>query len=195
LPRGIGTIWLPSSSEIPAMNNKIVFFLWLVAAGLLSSLPAGARAATLGDGDYARIGVPDLQQASAFFHDVLNCHPVGDPAPIAAGASGSRLLSCGSGSMLELFVERGHSPARGSAATGETLQFLADGTLRTDAWLRQRGVIVSGAPHRLTSGPWAGRMALDFVAPWGMRMRLLGSKPPDTAYGDIDTVAAAPRGH
>jgi hypothetical protein len=28
-----------------------------------------------------------------------------------------------------------------------------------------------------------------------MRMRLLGSKPPDTAYGDIDTVAAAPRGH
>ena len=32
ISHGIGTIWLPSSSEIPAMNNKIVFFLWLVAA-------------------------------------------------------------------------------------------------------------------------------------------------------------------
>ena len=63
------------------------------------------------------------------------------------------------------------------------------------AWLRQRGVAVSGAPRRLTSGPWAGRMALDFVAPWGLRMRLLGSRPPDATYGGADTVAAVPRGH
>jgi hypothetical protein len=38
-------------------------------------------------------------------------------------------------------------------------------------------------------------MALDFVAPWGMRMRLLGSGPPDAAYGRVDPVAAVPRGH
>jgi hypothetical protein len=96
--------------------------------------------------------------------------------------------------MLELFAERGDSPARGSTAKGETLQFISDGTLRTDTWLRQRGVTVSGAPRRLTSGPWAGRMALDFVAPWGMRMRLLGSRP-DATYGSIEAVAAASRGH
>jgi hypothetical protein len=192
LPKAIDTIWLPSSSENPIMNNKAVFFLWLVVAGLLATVPADMRAATLGDGDYVRIGVPDLRQASAFFHDVLDCRPVGDPASVTAGASDSRLLSCGSGSMLELFAERGGSPARDSS---ETLQLISDGTLRTDAWLRQRGVAVSGAPRRLTSGPWAGRMALDFVAPWGLRMRLLGSRPPDATYGGADTVAAVPRGH
>jgi catechol 2,3-dioxygenase-like lactoylglutathione lyase family enzyme len=194
LPKAIDTIWLPSSSENPIMNNKALFFLWLVVAGLLATVPAGVHAATLGDGDYVRIGVPDLRQASTFFHEVLDCRPVGDPAPVTAGASGSRLLSCGSGSMLELFAERGDSPARGSTAKGETLQFISDGTLRTDAWLRQRGVTVSGAPRRLTSGPWAGRMALDFVAPWGMRIRLLGSRP-DATYGSIEAVAAASRGH
>jgi hypothetical protein len=172
------------------MNNRILLFLWLAVAGLLAAVPAGTRAATLGDGDYARIGVPDLAQASAFFHDVLDCRPVGDPAPASAGASGSRLLACGSGSMLELFA----SPARGPAAPRETLQFVSDGALRNDAWLRQRGVTVSSAPRRLTSGPWAGRMALDFVAPWGLRMRLLGSAP-DATYGGIEAVAAASRGH
>ena len=172
------------------MNDRILLFLWLAGAVLLAGAPAGARAATLGDGDYVRIGVPDLVQASTFFHDVLDCRPVGAPAPVTAGASGSRLLACGSGSMLELFV----SPARGPAAPHETLQFVSDGALRNDAWLRQRGVTVSGTPHRLTSGRWAGRMALDFVAPWGMRMRLLGSEP-DATYDGVEAVAAVSGGH
>lgn len=171
------------------MNSKVLFFLWLVVAGLLASAPTGARAATLGDGDYVRIGVPDLRQASTFFREVLDCRPVGNPAPVTAEASGSRLLSCGSGSVLELFAERGDP-----AAAGETLQLLSDDTLRTDAWLRQRGVTVSGAPRRLTSGRWAGRVAVDFVTPWGMRMRLLGSRP-DATYDGVEAVAAASRGH
>lgn len=178
------------------MNNKALFLLWIVVAGLLAALPVGARAATLGDGDYVRLGVPDLRQASVFFRDVLDCRAIGDPAPVTAGASGSRLLlSCGSGSMLELYAERGDSPAPATNATGQTLQLVSDGTLRTDAWLRRRGVTISGAPHRLTSGPWAGRMALDFVSPWGMQMRLLGGRPPDAAYGEVGTVAAVPPGH
>ena len=177
------------------MNNKLFLFLWLVVAGLLATAPAGARAATLGDGDYARIGVPDLAQASAFFHDALGCRPLGGSPALAADASASRLLSCGGGSMLELFTVRGDSPAGVAYAKGETLQFISDGVLRTDAWLRQRGVAVSGAPHRLTSGPWAGRMALDFVAPWGMRMRLVGSDAPEAADDGLHAVAAAPLDH
>lgn len=166
--------------------DKTRHILLFVIFSLMMVLPPGARATTLGDGDYARVGVPDLAQAAAFFHDVLDCRPVG-VAPVAvAGASGSRLLSCGGGSMLELFVDRGNSSSRPSQA----LQFISDDALHTDAWLRQRGVTVSGSPHRLTSGPWAGRVALDFVAPWGLRMQLLGSNVPDSASDGIRATAA-----
>src|SRR5690606_10502149 len=87
LPGTTATIWLASSPENPIMNSKVLFFLWLVVAGLLASAPTGARAATLGDGDYVRIGVPDLRQASTFFREVLDCRPVGNPAPVTAEAS------------------------------------------------------------------------------------------------------------
>ena len=172
--------------------NKTRHILLFVIFSLMAVLSPGARATTLGDGDYARVGVPDLAQAAAFFHDVLDCRPVGvtPVAVAAAGASNSRLLSCGGGSMLELFVDRDNSPSRPSQA----LQFISDDALHTDAWLRQRGVTVSGSPHRLTSGPWAGRMALDFVAPWGLRMQLLGSNVPDSA-GDGARATAALRSH
>ncbi|CAM5301826.1 Glyoxalase OS=Rhodanobacter lindaniclasticus OX=75310 GN=B1991_09640 PE=4 SV=1 [Rhodanobacter lindaniclasticus] len=38
-------------------------------------------------------------------------------------------------------------------------------------------------------------MALDFVAPWGLRIRLLGGKVPDAAEDGVHTMAAAPRGN
>lgn len=174
------------------MIDKTLFFLWLVVAGLLVTVPAGARAATLGDGDYARIGVPNLGQASAFFQDVLDCRLVGDSPTSDARATNSLLLSCGVGSMLELYVDPGISPARRSHAAGEPLQFLSDDVLLTDAWLRRRGVVVSGAPHRLATGRWAGRMAVDFAAPWGLRLRLLGSRAAEPV-DDARRTAAAPR--
>lgn len=173
--------------------NRTLPLLLFACLGLMATWSSGARATTLGDGDYARVGVPDLAQAAAFFHDVLDCRPIGSSTTAAATAT--RLLSCGGGSMLELFVDRGDSPARITHAKGDALQFVTDDALRTDAWLRQRGVAVSGAPHRLTSGPWTGRMALDFVAPWGLRIRLLGGKMPDAAEDGVHTMAAAPRGN
>lgn len=52
------------------MGKSLPALLFLTL-GLVALAPPGVRAATLYGGDYARIGVPDLAQAVAFFRDVL----------------------------------------------------------------------------------------------------------------------------
>jgi len=37
----------------------------------------------------------------------------------------------------------------------------------------------SSAPHRVVWGPLAGHMVLDFAAPWGSHMQLVGRDVPD----------------
>ena len=168
---------------------KTLRTIFFAMAGLLATFFLPARAATLGEGDYARVGVPNLAQAAAFFGKVLDCRLVGTQT-VGDHARDSLLLSCGAGSMLELYVKRGVSPARHSHAEDETLQFVYDGALNDVAWLRQHGAVVRGAPHRLTGGEWAGRVALDFEAPWGLPLRLLGGTAPETADEAIRTSVA-----
>jgi catechol 2,3-dioxygenase-like lactoylglutathione lyase family enzyme len=170
------------------MGKSLLLFL---AFSLVAAAPSGLRAATLYGGDYARIGVPDLQQAVAFFQDVLDCRLIG-PESVAAAttpddASASRLLSCDAGSVVELFDNRGISPSYASRRAEQPLQFVSDDVQHASEWLRHAGVDVSGPPHQLTSGPLAGRMALDFVSPWGLRLQLLGSDASEPA-GTLATV-------
>ena len=65
------------------MGKSLLLFLAFSLAAVASS---GVRAATLYGGDYARIGVPDLEQAVAFFQDVLDCRLIG-PESVAAEAT------------------------------------------------------------------------------------------------------------
>lgn len=171
------------------MGKSLLSRLFLVLGMVIATLPS-AGAATLYGGDYTRIGVPDLAQAVAFFRDVLDCRPI-DPA---AGEGGSprqsSLLACDEGSIVELFDERGASPspARSSQErASRTLRFVTDDVAHADQWLRHEGVDVSGAPRRLTSGPLAGRLALDFVSPWGLHLQLLGSKVGGSSDGTLAT--------
>jgi catechol 2,3-dioxygenase-like lactoylglutathione lyase family enzyme len=171
------------------MGKSLLLFL---AFGLATVAPSGVRAATLYGGDYARIGVPNLAQAVAFFQDVLDCRLIG-PASAAAemtpdDASASRLLSCDAGSVVELFDNRGISSSPASGRADQPLQFVSGDVQHASEWLRHAGVGVSGSPHRLTSGPLAGRMALDFVSPWGLRLQLLGSDASAPAGGTLATV-------
>jgi catechol 2,3-dioxygenase-like lactoylglutathione lyase family enzyme len=171
------------------MGKSLLLFL---AFSLAVVAPSGVRAATLYGGDYARIGVPDLEQAVAFFQDVLDCRLIG-PESVATEATpgdapASRLLACDAGSVVELFDDRGVSPSPASGRAGQPLQFVSDDVQHASEWLRHAGVGVSGAPHRLTSGPLAGRMVLDFVSPWGLRLQLLGSDASAPAGGALATV-------
>lgn len=146
--------------------------LLLLVFGLLAFVPPGAHAATLHDNGYASVGVPNLPQAVKFFQDVLDCRVIGlQPTGVARATSASRLLSCDAGSIVELFAISASSPT----GPAQPLQFVSADVRHADHWLRHQGARVSGAPHRLTSGPLAGRMVLDFVAPWGLRLQLVDS--------------------
>ncbi|MHB1059171.1 MAG: VOC family protein [Rhodanobacter sp.] len=160
----------------------------LFAVGLAAILPSNVRAATLYGSDYVRVGVPDLAQAVTFFRDVLDCRLIGPETTAAGDASASRLLSCDTGSVVELFAI---SPSLASNGAGQPLQFVSGNVLHADGWLRHQGVRVIEAPHRLASGPLAGRIVLNFVAPWGLRLQLLDNSASGPADGTLATASAS----
>jgi len=172
--------------------GKSLFMLLLFAFSLAAITPSGARAATLYSGDYVSVDVPDLEQAVAFFQDVLDCRLIGPESVVAEAPTGgvpaSRLLSCDAGSVVELFDNRGLSPSPASGRFERPLQFVSDDVQHASEWLRRTGVNVSGSPYRLTSGPLTGRMVLDFVSPWGLRLQLLGSDANAPASGSLATI-------
>lgn len=174
------------------MGKSLLSRLFLLLGLAVATLPA-VDAATLYGGDYARIGVPDLGQAVAFFRDVLNCRPIDPAVGRSSNPRQSSLLACDAGSIVELFEERGASPAPTRPSrepASRTLQFVTDDVAHAGQWLRHEGVDVNGAPRRLTSGPLAGRLALDFVSPWGLHLQLLGSKAEGSADGAVASVGA-----
>lgn len=167
------------------MGKSLLLGLFLGLGMMVGALPV--RAATLYGDDYARVGVPDLPQAVAFFTEVLGCRPLDSTTARTASGSPrpSRLLTCDTGSIVELFEQRSIVPASQRAA--QTVQFVTDDVVHAGQWLRHQGVDVSSAPHRLTSGPLAGRLALDFVSPWGLHLQLLGDRPDSSAGGTLAT--------
>lgn len=175
-------MYAPSSLWCRIMSKS---FLSLLAAAMLAmaaaAMPSSGRAATLHDNDYVRISVPDLPQAVAFFRDILDCQLINPSAPAANSAEklrGSRLLSCDSGSIVELVDNHGRaSPARASQSlntSGEPIRFISGNVANADRWLRNEGVRVVGTPQTLTSGPDAGQTVVNFVSPWGLRLQLVG---------------------
>jgi catechol 2,3-dioxygenase-like lactoylglutathione lyase family enzyme len=169
------------------MGKSLFWRLFLVLGMMVGTLPVGA--ATLYGDDYARVGVPDLSQAMAFFTDVLGCRPLESTAGKSVDGSlpSSRLLICDAGSIVELFDQRHVAPAPQQA--GQTVQFVTEDVAHAGQWLRRQGVDVASASHRVTSGPLAGRLVLDFMSPWGLHVQLLGSRADDSAGGALATAA------
>jgi len=173
------------------MGKSPLALLFLVFS-LVAIVPLGARAVTLYGGDYARIGVPDLEQAVAFFQDALDCRPIGPESATAIvtpdDTPASRLMSCDAGSIIELFDDRSSAPSSTPRPAAQPLQFVSDDVLHAARWLQHDGASVIGLPHRVTSGPLAGRMALDFLSPWGLRLQLVGSDTHPPAGSALATV-------
>jgi len=99
-----------------------------------------------------------------------------------------RLVSCDAGSVIELFDDRGSAPSSTPRPAAQPLQFVSDDVLHAAQWLQRDGASIIGLPHRVTSGPLAGRMVLDFVSPWGLRLQLVGSGTHPPAAGALATV-------
>jgi Glyoxalase/Bleomycin resistance protein/Dioxygenase superfamily. len=168
--------------------------LSMLAGGLLFAMASMGHAASVHDSDYVAIGVPDVQQATAFFHNVLDCEEVNPAAGDESLQSGhathdavpaSRLLLCDSGTVVELFDAHAvHSPSPARHATdhgSETIAFSADNVAHADRWLRREGVKVVGTPVVAVTGPHAGQTVVNFVTPWGLRLQLVGRSPTQVA--------------
>jgi hypothetical protein len=70
-----------------------------------------------------------------------------------------------------------HSPstARHSTNRGnEPIQFSTDDVAHAGQWLRREGVTVIGTPVTAKSGAHAGQTVVNFVAPWGLQLQLVG---------------------
>jgi hypothetical protein len=168
--------------------RKSLLSMLLLMFGLLAFVPPSAHAATLHDSGYASVGVPNLAQAARFFQDVLDCRVIGPQSTAAAATSASRLLTCDAGSVIELFAI---SPSAAPNGAAQPLQLVSTDVRHADKWLRHQGASVSGAPHWLTSGPLAGRMALDFVTPWGLRLQLVDRHASRPAGATLATANAS----
>jgi catechol 2,3-dioxygenase-like lactoylglutathione lyase family enzyme len=163
---------------------SILVFGFLVA---MAGAPFNGHAASVHDSGYVTIGVPDLQQATTFFRNILDCEPV---SPVIADEStagtasrhpalpASRLLLCDSGTVVELLDKHDtHFPpsARHSIDQGNgPIPFSTDDVAHADLWLRREGVHVVGTPVTMKTGPHAGQTLVNFMTPWGLQLQLVG---------------------
>ena len=149
------------------------FFFLIVLAAIVTPalLDSGAvHAETLQHADYASIEVPDISQALKFFRNVLDCEATDDVAASARRA----LMICENGMVVELIT----GPFDGSSATSAPLRFLMNDVGNADRWLQRDGARVIGHAVTPSSGPDAGQILVNFIAPWGQPLQLVGPAIP-----------------
>ena len=152
-------------------------------------------------GDHIGFTVPDIEQAVAFFRDVIGCEvfyrlgPFADPEGTwmadhlnvhpRAEIPEIRLLRCGHGVNLENFQysapEQNPAGPANSDVGGHHIAFYVDDMAAAVDYLRGHGVAVLGEPTVMTEGPSAGESWVYFLAPWGMQLELV-SYPDGKAY-------------
>lgn len=138
------------------------------------------------------ITVPDIEQATRFFVDVLGCQEICSLPGVSgegmwmtenlgvhprAEVTAIRLLRCGSGANLELseYVapDQRTEPA-GNADIGSChVAFQVDDLPAAVDHLRANGVEIQGEPKLVTEGPRAGATWVYFRAPWGSQLELV----------------------
>jgi catechol 2,3-dioxygenase-like lactoylglutathione lyase family enzyme len=150
--------------------------------------------------DHIGFTVPDLDQAVAFFVDVLGCEAFYDLGPFQADDDWMhahlnvhpravmrrlKFLRCGHGSNFEIFEyeapDQRTVPPQNSDVGGHHLAFYVDDMDAAVAWLREQGLRILGEPTVRTVGPSAGQTWVYFLSPWGMQLELV-SYPDGKGY-------------
>ncbi|MCR2762550.1 VOC family protein [Microbacterium sp. zg.B48] len=149
--------------------------------------------------DHVGFTVPDLDEAERFLVDVLGAIPVytlgekrADDEWMATQLGVHprtvireiRFYRLGSGTNLEVFAydaaDGQRAQPRNSDIGGHHLALYVDDMDAAEAFLREKGVEVMGAPVR-SAGASAGQRWLYFRSPWGMQFELV-SFPDGKAY-------------
>ncbi|WP_394825690.1 VOC family protein [Pendulispora albinea] len=136
--------------------------------------------------------VPDLDQAIAFFTEILGADLVYTQGPVrgegdwmtrklgvdAAATARVAMLRLGPVTNVELFEyaapDQQRQIPRNSDWGGHHLAIhVTDVDLAAEYLRAQPGVRVLGSPETITDGPIAGDRWVYFVTPWGMQMELI----------------------
>lgn len=143
--------------------------------------------------------VPDLDEATRFFVEVIGCELVYSLGPFRSDDDWMaqhlhvhpravmrelRFFRCANGPNFEIFQYEAPDqypvPPRNSDVGGHHLGFYVDDLDAAVRYLRSHGVSVLGEPTA-SSGPSAGQRWVYFLTPWGMQLELV-SFPHGKAY-------------
>ncbi|RFA10778.1 glyoxalase [Subtercola boreus] len=145
--------------------------------------------------------VPDLDQAQAFFVDVIGCEYVYSLGPFVREGDWMldhmnvsprtvmrelRFFRCRTGPNFEIFQyepaapDAAAAPPLNSDVGGHHLAFYVDDLDEAVAYLREKGVRVLGEPTASSSHS-SGQRWIYFLTPWGMQLELV-SYPNGKAY-------------
>lgn len=153
--------------------------------------------------DHIGITVPDLQEATKFFIDVLGCEymyslgpfqdDTGDWMHVHLNVDARTVMRnlhffrCGGQAVFEVFeydaVDQCFEVPRNSDVGGHHVALYVDDLDAAVTYLRENGVRVLGEPTAST-GPSKGQRWIYFLAPWGMQFELV-SYPEGKAFGRL----------
>jgi catechol 2,3-dioxygenase-like lactoylglutathione lyase family enzyme len=150
--------------------------------------------------DHVGLTVPDLEQATAFFVNVIGCEQFYDIGPFGSGndwmpthlnvhpravVKKLRFFRCRNGSNYEIFEYEAPDQAtqvpRNSDIGGHHLALYVDNVDAAIEHLKAHGITVLGEPTVRTEGPSAGQTWVYFLSPWGLQFELV-SFPNGKAY-------------
>lgn len=149
--------------------------------------------------DHIGFTVPNLEEAIAFFVDVIGCEPFYELGPFEGGEWLStqlgvhpetvmkklKFLRCKNGTNFELFEydapDQNTNQPKNSDIGGHHLAFYVDDFDTALDYLKSKGVEIMGEPVVRTAGPSGGQTWVYFKAPWGMQLELV-SFPNGKAY-------------
>jgi glyoxylase I family protein len=149
--------------------------------------------------DHVGVTVPDLEEATQFFVDVLGCEYIYSLGPLKddgdwmsehlgvhprAAVPENRFFRCGGQTIFEVFQytspEQRTTVPKNSDVGGHHLALYVDELDRAVEYLRSRGVAVLGEPTA-SKGHNLGQRWVYFLAPWGLQLELV-SYPNGKAF-------------
>jgi catechol 2,3-dioxygenase-like lactoylglutathione lyase family enzyme len=168
--------------------------------GVARTEAAGKGVPGLRGTEHIGFTVPDLEEATAFFVDVIGCEYFFELGPFAASDDWMkthlnvhpravmrrlRFFRCKNGPNFEIFQYESQDQIavgpKNSDVGGHHLAFYVDDLEAAAAYLKVRGVRLLGEPTLRTAGPNAGQKWVYFLAPWGMQFELV-SYPDGKGY-------------
>jgi catechol 2,3-dioxygenase-like lactoylglutathione lyase family enzyme len=136
--------------------------------------------------------VPDLEQATEFFVDVIGCQYIFEFGPFQADDDWMathlnvhpltvmlrlRFFRCKNGSNFEIFEyeapDQNRTQPQNSDIGGHHLAFYVDDFYAALAYLKGKGVRLLGEPTVRSIGPNAGQTWICFLSSWGVQFELV----------------------